>query len=671
MKRALAHTKLWLFILLLITLSLPAQALTPQDAIAVVKPAVVMVEAAGLWGSGFFVSSDGYLLTSYRVVDSSPQVTVIYQNCERLTGAVVASDPRLDLALVRVQDSRAFPTVTLGDSSQFQEGTTLALTGYPSPQLLVQDFAGSLSATTSRTMVGTVLPSRLQLDSSGSVSSGAPVYSLDTGEVVAIAQAGSTAGGLGLPINEAKLFLQRAALVLKANPTNDPVAPGNISLLHLIGADGTLTGTFVSSASCLTIPQSHESFYEQTYSNAGYTSCFGRLAPAISEPLPLGKGFIFTSNDGRLRAYNPGPTGALRTISTVATESSFFPASGDGTRVCFAAGTPIFSSKKKVDAGTCLRSVISLASGSLSVATTKVVPVVDGRGTIYGMNPTGTIDWQYQSGFVGSPVVSGDRVYFGGMGVYGVLDAATGKELWVHRESLGATHAKWYSVTVGGGVLLVATSPVVVKFTPEFPGYMVLGDGPLTLTAISLANNKMLWNANVSDLTGQTYPMAVGLTVDSANAMIYLTRAGQTFAFSNQGKPAWTFGKPLQEADKAKEADQLTRLSTTITCDGDALYLGGDDNKIYCLNSRTGRLCWSFTGRAAMAEPALSDNTLYCGSADGWLYALDPATGTLKWKIAVDSLPTGRPVVHNGQLYFTSQDTASSVGQINAVYLPK
>ncbi len=63
--------------------------------------ATVLVEAAG-HGSGFFVSSDGYLLTNAHVVGQMAQVRVEVAPGRVAIGEVVARDPRRDVALVKV-----------------------------------------------------------------------------------------------------------------------------------------------------------------------------------------------------------------------------------------------------------------------------------------------------------------------------------------------------------------------------------------------------------------------------------------------------------------------------------------------------------------------------------------------------------------------------------------
>ncbi len=64
-------------------------------------------------GSGFFISSDGYIVTNYHVVQDSKSVTITMDNGKVLDAKVVGTDPKTDLALLKVQQPGDYPYVTL------------------------------------------------------------------------------------------------------------------------------------------------------------------------------------------------------------------------------------------------------------------------------------------------------------------------------------------------------------------------------------------------------------------------------------------------------------------------------------------------------------------------------------------------------------------------------
>jgi outer membrane protein assembly factor BamB len=269
------------------------------------------------------------------------------------------------------------------------------------------------------------------------------------------------------------------------------------------------------------------------------------------------------------------------------------------------------------------------------------------------------------------------------MGVYGALDAATGKELWAWRQKLGGRTTRWHIIAVGPAALYVMVCPVRVEARDAYPGYAVVGDSGMELMAVPLAGGKPLWEARVTDIKDQENPLAVGLAVDAESGRIYVTRNEQAWAFSADGKQLWHYGEKRQstraerrKAEKEKEIKSLlTRFSDTIAFDDDQLYLGGDDGKVYCLSAAAGVERWTFTDVGAMEYPTLIGDTLFCSSDRGWTYALQPRTGALRWKVRTEARAAGRPVMHEGVLYTTTQgaDPASGLplaGWLLAVYLP-
>jgi serine protease Do len=63
-------------------------------------------------GSGFFISSDGYIVTNNHVVEGAIKVEVVRDNGDILEAKVIGTDPGMDLALLKVGGS--FPAVALG-----------------------------------------------------------------------------------------------------------------------------------------------------------------------------------------------------------------------------------------------------------------------------------------------------------------------------------------------------------------------------------------------------------------------------------------------------------------------------------------------------------------------------------------------------------------------------
>lgn len=81
-------------------------------------------------GSGFIISSDGYILTNDHVVDDADKVSVRLHDRRVLTAKVIGTDKPYDIALLKV-DAKDLPTVTLGDSSTLEPGQWVLAIGSP------------------------------------------------------------------------------------------------------------------------------------------------------------------------------------------------------------------------------------------------------------------------------------------------------------------------------------------------------------------------------------------------------------------------------------------------------------------------------------------------------------------------------------------------------------
>jgi serine protease Do len=66
-------------------------------------------------GSGFFMSADGYAVTNNHVVGKAEQVEIMTDDGKTYTAKVVGTDPKTDLALIKVDGRNDFPFVTIAD----------------------------------------------------------------------------------------------------------------------------------------------------------------------------------------------------------------------------------------------------------------------------------------------------------------------------------------------------------------------------------------------------------------------------------------------------------------------------------------------------------------------------------------------------------------------------
>jgi serine protease Do len=81
-------------------------------------------------GSGFILSSDGYILTNAHVVDDATEVMVKLTDKREFRAKVIGSDKRSDVAVLKI-DATGLPRVTIGDPDKLKVGEWVAAIGKP------------------------------------------------------------------------------------------------------------------------------------------------------------------------------------------------------------------------------------------------------------------------------------------------------------------------------------------------------------------------------------------------------------------------------------------------------------------------------------------------------------------------------------------------------------
>ena len=198
-------------------------------------------------GSGFVADGSGDILTANHVVEGSTQVTVKLQDGSTVHGTVVASDPSIDTAVVKI-DRTDVPPLQLGDSDQVRVGQAAIAVG--SPFGLDETVTSGIVSALNRTLQtqGGQLSGLIQTDAPiNPGNSGGPLTDRD-GTVIGINDAiASTSGqssgvGFAVPINDAKRLLEQVQNGTAAAPQGGqggegspggqgqpggPVIPGN------------------------------------------------------------------------------------------------------------------------------------------------------------------------------------------------------------------------------------------------------------------------------------------------------------------------------------------------------------------------------------------------------------------------------------------------------------
>ena len=135
------------------------------------------------YGSAFFISKDGYLLTNRHVIDDASRITITLNDRRELDATLVGSDERTDIALLKVNGA-SFPELRIGDSNQLKVGEPVLAIGSP----FGFDYSASagIVSAKSRNMSGETSVPFIQTDAAlNPGNSGGPLFN-QRGEVVGV-----------------------------------------------------------------------------------------------------------------------------------------------------------------------------------------------------------------------------------------------------------------------------------------------------------------------------------------------------------------------------------------------------------------------------------------------------------------------------------------------------
>ena len=82
-------------------------------------------------GSGVIVSTDGYILTNNHVVQDASKIRVALADGREFTAKVVGTDPKTDVAVVKIKTDNKLPAVTFADSESLAVGDVVLAVGNP------------------------------------------------------------------------------------------------------------------------------------------------------------------------------------------------------------------------------------------------------------------------------------------------------------------------------------------------------------------------------------------------------------------------------------------------------------------------------------------------------------------------------------------------------------
>ena len=164
-------------------------------------------------GSGIIITGDGYIITNNHVVEGAKELRVILNNGKEHEAKLIGTDPRTDLAVVKIEVSGIHSAI-LGDSAQLAVGELAVAIGNP----LGNELAGSvtvgvISALNRSITIDDKKLNLIQTDAAINPGNSGGALVNSYGEVIGIntvkmSATGVEGIGFAIPINEAKPIIE-------------------------------------------------------------------------------------------------------------------------------------------------------------------------------------------------------------------------------------------------------------------------------------------------------------------------------------------------------------------------------------------------------------------------------------------------------------------------------
>ena len=165
-------------------------------------------------GSGFVITSDGYILTNYHVIEDADSIQVAFVDGTTYDATLVGGESENDIAVLKI-DATGLTPVIIGDSDNVKVGEQVVAIGNPLGELTFSMTSGIVSAKDrSITMENGNVMNMIQTDTAiNNGNSGGPLFDM-YGQVIGITSAklsGSSSSqatieglGFAIPINDIK-----------------------------------------------------------------------------------------------------------------------------------------------------------------------------------------------------------------------------------------------------------------------------------------------------------------------------------------------------------------------------------------------------------------------------------------------------------------------------------
>ncbi len=257
--------------------------------------------------------------------------------------------------------------------------------------------------------------------------------------------------------------------------------------------------------------------------------------------------------------------------------------------------------------------------------------------SIFGCAPRGAT----AKGWSGATIADG-KLFLGSMeGKLVALDISSGARLWSVSVPLGGQ-----SQTGGGAGCGAPAASVAIYGTPVVSGEMVYVGGYVAQG--SLSQGKVY--AFGQDEPRWAHPPGEGYLNGPVVGGLVVSR-GRVYFGAADGK---VYALDAADGHKLAEFQTGDKIWSTPVIDGDTLYIGSFDRKLYVLDAESLEpKGWKEfeTESAIVAAPLIYNDTVYLASFDRHLYAINATDGSLRWKFQAGNWFWASPVVYNNTIY--------------------
>lgn len=169
-------------------------------------------------GSGFVVESNGLTITNNHVVANATEIEVSFSDGKKYKAKVIGRDEPTDIAVLKIEGGKSFPTVSFGDDARVRVGDWVLAVGNPFG-LGGTVTAGIVSARGRDDVGGAQFTDFIQIDASiNRGNSGGPTFDL-SGRVIGMNTAifSPSGGSVGIGFAIPSSTIQRVVADLKSS----------------------------------------------------------------------------------------------------------------------------------------------------------------------------------------------------------------------------------------------------------------------------------------------------------------------------------------------------------------------------------------------------------------------------------------------------------------------